>query len=96
MSLKVAVQMDPLERINIEGDTTFLMMLSAQARGAYSRLNHCELATTSWMSARSARVRIAALSSLVVVSWPAAKRNVATLTTSNHIIPLSATQRVIA
>ncbi|MET0294195.1 MAG: glutathione synthase, partial [Phenylobacterium sp.] len=33
MSLKVAVQMDPLERINIEGDTTFLMMLSAQARG---------------------------------------------------------------
>jgi glutathione synthase len=33
MSLKVAVQMDPLERINIEGDTTFLMMLSAQERG---------------------------------------------------------------
>jgi glutathione synthase len=33
MPLKVAVQMDPLERINIEGDTTFLMMLSAQARG---------------------------------------------------------------
>ena len=33
MGLKVAVQMDPLERINIDGDTTFLMMLSAQARG---------------------------------------------------------------
>ena len=33
MSLKVAVQMDPLEGINIAGDTTFLMMLSAQARG---------------------------------------------------------------
>ncbi len=33
MALKVAVQMDPLESINIEGDTTFLMMLSAQARG---------------------------------------------------------------
>ena len=33
MSLKVAVQMDPLEGINIEGDTTFLMMLSAQDRG---------------------------------------------------------------
>jgi glutathione synthase len=33
MTLKVAVQMDPIERINIEGDTTFLMMLSAQARG---------------------------------------------------------------
>lgn len=33
MSLKVAVQMDPLEGISIEGDTTFLMMLTAQARG---------------------------------------------------------------
>ena len=33
MSLKVAVQMDPLEAIKIEGDTTFLMMLTAQARG---------------------------------------------------------------
>jgi glutathione synthase len=33
MSLKVAVQMDPIEGINIEGDTTFLMMESAQARG---------------------------------------------------------------
>ena len=33
MSLKVAVQMDPLEAVNIEADTTFLMMLSAQARG---------------------------------------------------------------
>jgi len=33
MSLKVAVQMDPIEGINIEGDTTFLMMEAAQARG---------------------------------------------------------------
>lgn len=33
MSLKVAVQMDPLEAIKIEGDTSFLMMLTAQARG---------------------------------------------------------------
>ena len=33
MSLKVAVQMDPIEGINIEGDTTFLMMETAQARG---------------------------------------------------------------
>jgi glutathione synthase len=33
MSLKVAVQMDPIEGINIEGDTTFLMMEQAQARG---------------------------------------------------------------
>src|SRR3990167_4812478 len=33
MSLKVAVQMDPLEAVKIEGDTTFLMLLNAQERG---------------------------------------------------------------
>ncbi len=33
MPLKVAVQMDPLEAVNIEGDTTFLMLETAQARG---------------------------------------------------------------
>jgi glutathione synthase len=33
MPLQVAVQMDPLERVNIETDTTFLLMLEAQARG---------------------------------------------------------------
>ena len=33
MSLLVAVQMDPIERINIRGDSTFALMLEAQARG---------------------------------------------------------------
>ncbi|KRB86024.1 glutathione synthetase [Sphingomonas sp. Root710] len=33
MSLNVAVQMDPLETINIAGDSTFAVMLSAIARG---------------------------------------------------------------
>src|SRR5215204_2792045 len=33
MSLRVAVQMDPLESINISGDSTFAIMLGAQARG---------------------------------------------------------------
>ena len=33
MSLKVAVQMDPIEKININGDSTFALMLEAQARG---------------------------------------------------------------
>ena len=33
MALNVAVQMDPLDRINIEGDSTFAIMLGAQARG---------------------------------------------------------------
>jgi glutathione synthase len=33
MSLKVAVQMDPIARINIRGDSTFAMLLEAQTRG---------------------------------------------------------------
>jgi glutathione synthase len=33
MSLNVAVQMDPIEKINIKGDSTFAMMLEAQRRG---------------------------------------------------------------
>lgn len=33
MTLTVAVQMDPIERINIAGDSTFALMLEAQARG---------------------------------------------------------------
>jgi glutathione synthase len=33
MSLTVAVQMDPLATLNIAGDSTFALMLSAQARG---------------------------------------------------------------
>jgi glutathione synthase len=33
MPLQVAVQMDPIERVNIESDTTFLLMLEAQTRG---------------------------------------------------------------
>jgi glutathione synthase len=33
MSLQVAVQMDPIERINIRGDSTFALLLEAQKRG---------------------------------------------------------------
>jgi glutathione synthase len=33
MPLNVAVQMDPIERINIRGDSTFALLLEAQARG---------------------------------------------------------------
>jgi glutathione synthase len=32
-ALKVAVQMDPMETVNIDGDSTFALMLEAQARG---------------------------------------------------------------
>ena len=33
MSLRVAIQMDPLEDVNIDGDTTFALAETAQARG---------------------------------------------------------------
>ncbi len=33
MSLKIAVQMDPIDQIKIGGDSSFALMLSAQARG---------------------------------------------------------------
>ncbi len=34
MTMRVAVQMDPIETINIGGDSSFALMLEAQARGA--------------------------------------------------------------
>ena len=40
-TLKVAVQMDPMETVNIEGDSSFALMLEAQARG--HRLWHYEV-----------------------------------------------------
>jgi len=33
MSLNIAVQMDPIQRINIKGDSTFALLLEAQRRG---------------------------------------------------------------
>ena len=33
MSLRIAVQMDPIENINIKGDSSFALMLAAQERG---------------------------------------------------------------
>jgi glutathione synthase len=41
MALNVAVQMDPIESINIDGDSTFALMLAAQQRG--HRLWHYEV-----------------------------------------------------
>ena len=35
MSLRVAVQMDPLEGINIEGDSTFAIMLARSGAGTF-------------------------------------------------------------
>ncbi len=50
MSLVVAVQMDPLESINISGDSTFALMLSAQARG--HRLFHYAAEDLSYADGR--------------------------------------------
>jgi glutathione synthase len=50
MSLTVAVQMDPLDRINISGDSTFALMLSAQARG--HRLYHYLADAMTWQDGR--------------------------------------------
>ncbi|PTQ07318.1 glutathione synthase [Sphingomonas oleivorans] len=50
MTLKVAVQMDPLETINIAGDSTFAIMLAAQARG--HRLWHYAAGDLSYRDGR--------------------------------------------
>ena len=66
MSLRVAVQMDPIEAVNIAGDSTFALMLEAQRRGHV--LQHY-LATA--LSAESGRVRARARP-LVVEPTPGA------------------------
>ncbi len=48
MSVRVAVQMDPIETVNIGGDSSFALMLSAQSRG-YS-VWHYDVRTLSWES----------------------------------------------
>ncbi|MGY6638261.1 MAG: glutathione synthase [Erythrobacter sp.] len=45
MSLKIAVQMDPLDSINIAGDSSFALMLAAQARGHVLYEYHVESLT---------------------------------------------------
>ena len=50
MSLRVAVQMDPMEGINIAGDSTFAIMLGAQARG--HSLFHYAPEALSWADGR--------------------------------------------
>ena len=50
MNLRVAVQMDPLENINISGDSTFALMLSAQQRG--HKLYHYLAADLTYLDGR--------------------------------------------
>src|SRR5262245_3563759 len=50
MSLRVAVQMDALETINVSGDSTFALMLGAQARGHL--LYHYPADALTWQDGR--------------------------------------------
>jgi glutathione synthase len=50
MALTVAVQMDPIDQINIAGDSTFALMLSAQERG--HRLFHYTADQLNWSDGR--------------------------------------------
>ena len=50
MPLRVAVQMDPLETVNISGDSTFALMLGAQARG--HKLYHYLADALTWQDGR--------------------------------------------
>jgi glutathione synthase len=63
IGLKVAVQMDPLEPINIEGDSTFALMLEAQARGHalwHYEVRHMSLREGRKSAARSCQERLTA------------------------------------
>lgn len=48
MTLRVAVQMDPLESIKIAGDSSFALMLAAQERG--HEVWHYDVASLAWQS----------------------------------------------
>ena len=65
MKLRVAVQMDPLESINIAGDSSFALMLSAQARG--HELWHYDVATLAYEGDGSPQGRITAHAAPVTV-----------------------------
>ena len=68
MVLNVAVQMDPIASINVAGDSTFHLMLSAQARGY--RLWHYDVGTLAWESAGDAPGRVTAWAAPVTVRRP--------------------------
>nr|WP_137678440.1 glutathione synthase [Parerythrobacter lutipelagi] len=50
MSLRVAVQMDPIESVNIKGDSSFALMLGAQARG--HKVWHYDVTTLAYEDGR--------------------------------------------
>ena len=65
MGLRVAVQMDPMESININGDSSFALMLAAQARGF--DLWHYDVSSLAWESDGTPKGRITAHAAPVTV-----------------------------
>lgn len=65
MGLRVAVQMDPMETININGDLSFALMLAAQARGF--DLWHYDVSSLAWESDGTPMGRITAHAAPVTV-----------------------------
>ena len=65
MSLRVVVQMDPLESVKIAGDSSFALMVSAQARG--HELWHYDVATLAYESDGTRHGKITAHAAPVTV-----------------------------
>jgi glutathione synthase len=68
--LKVAIQMDPLEAINIDGDSTFALMLEAQKRGHalwHYEVRHLSLREGRVGAGGTVRDRVTALARPVTV-----------------------------
>ncbi|MDE2618994.1 MAG: glutathione synthase [Sphingomonadales bacterium] len=65
MTLRVAVQMDPLETINIAGDSSFALMLAAQARG--HTVWHYDVGTLAYDTLDGAGGRVTAWAAPVTV-----------------------------
>jgi glutathione synthase len=68
MTLRVAVQMDPIETININGDSSFYLMLAAQARG--HSLWHYDVRTLAYDAHAGAGGRLTAWAAPVTVQKP--------------------------
>jgi glutathione synthase len=65
MALRIAVQMDPLEGINIAGDSSFALMLAAQARG--HTLFHYDVRSLAYDTGEGAGGRLTAWAAPVTV-----------------------------
>ena len=65
MNLRVAVQMDPIQSINIAGDSTFALMLAAQARG--HALWHYDVRSLAYDTSEGAGGRLTAWAAPVTV-----------------------------